>query len=67
MSTACAAASRDAAMHARLMRAPLVQRLGEEDLPGVGGSIAWLRLPARFQHAANLEHHKCSLKTAGLE
>ena len=34
---------------------------------GGGGPIAWLRLPARFQHAANLEHHKRSLKIAGLE
>jgi|UPI0004B4B229 hypothetical protein len=43
-------------MHARLMGVPLVQRLGEKDLPAVGGPIAWLRLPARFQHAADLEH-----------
>jgi TolB-like protein/two-component SAPR family response regulator len=57
----------EAAMHARRMRATLQQRLGEEELRAVGGSIGWLRLPARFQHAADLEHYECGLAMAGLE
>jgi hypothetical protein len=53
-------------MHARRMRATLQQRLGEEELRAVGGPIGWLRLPARFQHAADLEHYERGLETAGL-
>jgi len=56
----------EAAMHAKLMRATLQQRLGEEELRRVGGPIGWLRLPARFQHAADLEHYERGLETAGL-
>jgi DNA-binding SARP family transcriptional activator/Tfp pilus assembly protein PilF len=56
----------EAAMHARLMRATLQQRLGEEELQAVGGPIGWLRLPARFQHAADLEHYERGLDMAGL-
>jgi DNA-binding SARP family transcriptional activator/Tfp pilus assembly protein PilF len=57
----------EAAMHARRMRATLQQRLGEEELRAVGGPIGWLRLPARFQHAADLEHYERGLAIAGLE
>ena len=57
----------EAAMHARLMRATLQQRLGEEELRAVGGPIGWLRLPARFQHAADLKHYERGLAMAGLE
>ena len=57
----------EAAMHARRMRSTLQQRLGEEELRAVGGPIAWLRLPARFQHAADLEHYERGLAIAGLE
>jgi hypothetical protein len=49
------------------MRATLQQRLGEEELRAVGGPIGWLRLPARFQHAADLEHYERGLAIAGLE
>ena len=54
-------------MHARLMRATLQQRLGDEELRAVGGPIAWLRLPARLQHAADLKHYERGLAMAGLE
>ena len=54
-------------MHARRMRATLLQRLGDEELRAVGGPIGWLRLPARFQHAADLEHYERGLAMAGLE
>jgi hypothetical protein len=53
-------------MHARLMRTTLQRRLGEEELRAAGGPIGWLRLPARFQHAADLEHYERGLKMAGL-
>lgn len=56
----------EARSHARLMRATLQQRLGEEQLRAVGGPIGWLRLPARFQHAADLEHYERGLDMAGL-
>lgn len=57
----------EAANHAKLMRATLLQRLGEEELRAVGGPIAWLRLPARFKHASDLEHYERGLEMAGLE
>ena len=41
----------EAAMHARLMRATLHQCLGEDRLVDVGGPIAWLKQPARFQNS----------------
>ncbi|UVF22230.1 hypothetical protein HPT29_026460 (plasmid) [Microvirga terrae] len=56
----------EAAMHANRMREALRQRLGEEELRAVGGAIGWLRLPARFQHAADLEHYERGLELAGL-
>ena len=56
----------EATMHARGMRATLQHRLGEEKLRAVGGPIGWLRLPARFQHAADLEHYERGLEMAGL-
>jgi DNA-binding SARP family transcriptional activator/TolB-like protein len=56
----------EAATHAQRMRATLQQRLGEEELRAVGGPIGWLRLPARFQHAADLEHYERGLEMAGL-
>jgi hypothetical protein len=56
----------EAAMHARLMRATLQRRLGEEELQAVGGPVGWLRLPARFRHAADLEHYELGLELAGL-
>jgi tetratricopeptide (TPR) repeat protein len=56
----------EAAMHARLMRTTLQRRLGEEELRAVGGPIGWLRLPARFQHAGDLEHYERGLEMAGL-
>jgi hypothetical protein len=57
----------EATMHTRLMRATLQQRLGQEELRAVGGPIGWLRLPARFQHAADLAHYERGLAIAGLE
>ena len=63
---ACAGRIDEAAMHAKLMRATLLQRLGEEGLRVVGGPIGWLRLPARFQYAADLEHYERGLEMAGL-
>jgi tetratricopeptide (TPR) repeat protein len=56
----------EAATHAQRMRATLQRRLGEEELRAVGGPIGWLRLPARFQHAADLEHYERGLELAGL-
>ena len=56
----------EAAMHARLMRATLEQRLGTDQLRAIGGPIAWLRGPARFQYAADLEHYEQGLEMAGL-
>jgi DNA-binding SARP family transcriptional activator/TolB-like protein/Tfp pilus assembly protein PilF len=56
----------EAAMHARLMRTTLQQRLGEEQLRAVGGPIGWLRLPARFQYPSDLEHYVRGLEMAGL-
>ena len=63
---ACAGRIEEAATHAKLMRATLLQRLGEEGLRAVGGPIGWLRLPARFQHAADLAHYERGLEMAGL-
>jgi hypothetical protein len=57
----------EAAMHARRMRTTLQHRLGEEELRAVGGPIAWLRLPARFQQLTDLEHYERGLAMAGLE
>ena len=63
---ACAGRIEEAATHAKLMRATLLQRLGEDGLRAVGGPIGWLRLPARFQHAADLAHYERGLEMAGL-
>ena len=48
-----------------LIHTTLQQRLGEEELRAVGGPIGRLRLPARFQHAADLEHYERGLELAG--
>jgi TolB-like protein len=63
---ACAGRTDEAAMHARLMRATLEQRLGGDELRAIGGPIAWLLGPARFKDAADLEHYRRGLEIAGL-
>jgi hypothetical protein len=57
----------EATMHATLVRATLQQRLGEKELRAVGSPIARFRLPALFQHAADLEHYERGLAMAGLD
>jgi tetratricopeptide (TPR) repeat protein len=57
----------EAAFHARLMQTTLLQRLGVDQLREIGGPIAWLRQPARFQNAADLDHYVRGLELAGLE
>ena len=63
---AYAGRSDEAAMHARLMHATLRQCLGEDRLVDVGGTIAWLKQPARFQNSADLAHYERGLELAGL-
>jgi len=48
-------------MHATLRRC-----LGEDRLVDVGGTIAWLKQPARFQNSADLAHYERGLELAGL-
>lgn len=63
---AYAGRTEEAAMHAQLMRETLYQHLGPEQLQAIGGPIAWLRIPARFQSPADLEHYEHGLEMAGL-
>jgi DNA-binding SARP family transcriptional activator/TolB-like protein/Tfp pilus assembly protein PilF len=56
----------EADRHAQAMRATLLGRLGEKELEAVGGPIGWLRLPARFRNASDLEHYERGLALAGL-
>jgi tetratricopeptide (TPR) repeat protein len=56
----------EAATHARAMRGKLNQNLGADRLRALGGPIAWLREPARFQNASDLEHYERGLEMAGL-
>jgi DNA-binding SARP family transcriptional activator/TolB-like protein len=57
----------EAERHAGMFMATLRQCVWQDSLRASGGPIGWLREPARFQYAADLEHYEQGLTMAGIQ